>query len=417
MRRFETPFLHVHHNGAKKSAVLAFFSMAFILFGLFGCSSKNGLMKTGIENGESVTNAFSRAVAFGADRLRPARAKTGDYPDVPLEETDPRVQKFVREYAYERRESTRSYLAQAEPYLPMVRKIVKDNGLPTELSYLFLLESGADPEARSPANALGMWQFMPATARSYGLRVDSYVDERLDPEKSTKAALLYLKDLYGMFGCWRLALSAYNSGENKLNKVLCQEDATEYDDICSSRKLRKETREFLPRFQALTIIARNPVKYGFNKLKENIDQETAEYVTVEGSYKVGDIARALGETDDKITDFNPALVRGITPPEGPSFPLRVPAGKKQLLLANLKRLKQDSQPKPVYHVVSRGDTLKSILKKYGATKDKLAGLNPDVNLNKKLVKGHRLVIPSTSKRTENVSEITSIRNRGRSHGS
>ena len=417
MRHFETPFLYGHHNGARKAPILAILSMTFILLGLFGCSSKNGLMKTGIENGESVTNAFSRALSFGADRLRPARAKAGDFPDVPLEETDPRVQKFVREYAYERRESTRNYLAQAEPYLPMVKKIVKDNGLPTELSYLFLLESGADPEARSPANALGMWQFMPATARSYGLRVDSYVDERLDPEKSTKAALLYLKDLYGMFGCWRLALSAYNSGENKLNKVLCQEDATEYDDICSSRKLRKETREFLPRFQALTIIAKNPVKYGFNKLKENIDQETAEYVTVEGSYKVGDIARALGETDEKITDFNPALVRGITPPEGPSFPLRVPAGKKQILLANLKRLKQDNQPKAVYHVVSRGDTLKSILKKYGATKDNLAGVNPDVNLNKKLVKGHRLVIPSITKRNDNVSEITSIRNRGRSHGS
>ncbi len=417
MNLIKSPFSYGHHHLASRSVIFAVLSMAFLLFSLSGCSSRNGLMKTGIENGQSVTNAFSRALAFGADRLKPSRAKAGDYPDVPLEEADPRVQKFIREYAYEKRASTRNYLTQAEPYLPMVKKVVKDNGLPTELSYLFLLESGADPEARSPANALGMWQFMPATARSYGLRVDSYVDERLDPEKSTKAALLYLKDLYGMFGCWRLALSAYNSGENKLNKVLCQEDATEYDDICSSKKLRKETREFLPRFQALTIIAKNPVKYGFGKLNENIEQETAEYVTVEGSYKLGEIARALGETDDKLTDFNPALVRGVTPPDGPSFPLRIPAGKKQILLASLKRLKQDAQPKPVYHVVSRGDTLKGILKKYGATKDKLAGLNPDVNLNRKLVKGHRLVIPTTSRRNENVSEVSSIRNRGRSHGS
>ena len=417
MNLIKSPFCYDHHNSVSKSAIFAVLSMTFLLFSLSGCSSRNGLMKTGIENGQSVTNAFSRALSFGADKLKPARSKTGDYPDVPLEENDPRVQKFVREYAYEKRSSTRNYLTQAEPYLPMVKKVVRDNGLPTALSYLFLLESGADPEARSPANALGMWQFMPATARSYGLRVDSYVDERLDPEKSTKAALLYLKDLYGMFGCWRLALSAYNSGENKLNKVLCQEDATEYDDICSSRKLRKETREFLPRFQALSIIAKNPVKYGFGKLNENIEQETAEYVTVEGSYKLGEIARALGETDEKLTDFNPALVRGVTPPDGPSFPLRVPAGKKQILLANLKRLKQDAQPKPVYHVVSRGDTLKGILKKYGATKDKLAGLSPDVNLNRKLVKGHRLVIPTTSRRNDNVSEVSSIRNRGRSHGS
>lgn len=402
---------------AQKLVSVAVFSITLMLFSLTGCSSQNGLIKSGISDGQSVTNAFSRALAFGADKLRPSSFKSGGYPDVPLEENDSRVQKFVREYAYEKRESTRNYLNQAEPYLPMVKKVVKDNGLPTELAYLFLLESGANPEARSPANALGMWQFMPATARSYGLRVDSYVDERLDPEKSTKAALLYLKDLYGMFGCWRLALSAYNSGENKLNKVLCQEDATEYDDISSSRKLRKETREFLPRFQALTIIAKNPVKYGFARLQENFDQETAEYITIEGAYKVSEIAKTLGETEEKLTDFNPALVRGVTPPDGPSFPLRIPAGKKQLLLANLKRLRHDEQQKPIYHVVSRGDSLKSILKKYGTSKDKLADLNPDVNLNRKLVKGRRLVIPAIAKRTNNVSEVSSVRNRTRSHGS
>ncbi len=411
------PFYPGFKNLAKNSAYVVILSAMLLTSTLSGCSSKNGLIKTGINNGETVKNAFSRALGFGVDKFRPKSSKPGDYPEVPLEENDPRVKKFVREYAYERRESTKNYLSQAEPYLPMVKKVVKDNGLPVELAYLFLLESGANPEARSPANALGMWQFMPATARSYGLRVDSYVDERLDPEKSTKAALLYLKDLYGMFGCWRLALSGYNSGENKLNKVLCQEDASEYDDICSSRKLRKETREFLPRFQALTIIAKNPVKYGFSRLKEDFDQETAEYVTVEGSYRLGEIARALGETDEKLTDFNPALVRGVTPPDGPSFPLRIPAGKKALLLANLQRLEQERQHKPVYHVVSRGDTLKSILRKYGTSKDKLADLNPDVNLNRKLVKGHRLVVPTISKKNNKVSEVSSVRSRGRSHGS
>ena len=109
----------------------------------------------------------------------------------------------------------------------MAKTIAAQSGVPEDIAYLFMLESGANTQARSPANALGMWQFMPATARSYGLRVDSWVDERLDPARSTEAAMLYLKDLYGMFGCWRLALSAYNSGENKLNRVLCQEDAAE----------------------------------------------------------------------------------------------------------------------------------------------------------------------------------------------
>lgn len=401
----------------KRSAALTLLSIITMLLSVSGCSSKNGLLKAGSENTQSFANAFTRALNLGVDKLKPGRVKTGAYPDIPLEENDPRVRKFVREYAYERRESTRNYLAQAEPYLPMVKKVVHDNGLPTSLAYLFLLESGANPDARSPANALGMWQFMPATARSYGLRVDSYVDERLDPEKSTKAALLYLKDLYGMFGCWRLALSAYNSGENKLNKVLCQEDATEYEEICSSRKLRKETREFLPRFQAITIIAKNPSKYGFPELRENFDHESSEYLTMEGSYKLEDLARTLGETNDKLTDFNPSLVRGVTPPEGPAFPLRIPAGKKPVLLAGLKGLRPLNQARQSYHVVTRGDTLKSILKKYSANKDQLAGLNPDVNLNRKLTIGHRLVIPTVARRTNNTSEVSSVRNRGRSHGS
>ncbi|MGD9817526.1 MAG: transglycosylase SLT domain-containing protein [Desulfomonilaceae bacterium] len=396
---------------------LAVFSSLALVVTIAGCGSKNGLLKAGTDNGHSLTNAFSKVFAYGTNKLGTDRSQAGEYPDVPLEENDPRVKKFLREYVYEKRNSTRNYLIQAEPYLPMVRKVVTDNGLPIELAYLFLLESGANPEARSPANALGMWQFMPATARSYGLRVDSYVDERLDPEKSTKAALLYLKDLYGMFGCWRLALSAYNSGENKLNKVLCQEDATEYDDICSSRKLRKETREFLPRFQALTIIAKNPTKYGFPKLSEKFDQETSEYVTVTGSYRLSEIAQALGETTEKLTDFNPALMRGVTPPDGPSYPLRIPAGKKPVLLAKLNQLKQDNQQRQVYHVVSRGDTLGSILKKYNTNKTILAGLNPDVNLNKRLIRGHRLVIPVITNRPKNVSEVSSVRNRSRPHGS
>ncbi len=417
MKVSEAPHLEGSCKAVNRSLTLAILLLILMTLFLSGCASTNGVVKSNLTGGQSVTNAFSRALAFGAEKLRPSKKNAGSYPEIPLEENDPRVQKFVREYAYERRESTRRYLAQAEPYLPMVKKVVKDNGLPTEIAFLFLLESGANPEARSPANALGMWQFMPATARSYGLRVDSYVDERLDPEKSTKSALLYLKDLYGTFGCWRLALSAYNSGENKLNKVLCQEDATEYDDISSSRKLKKETREFLPRFQALTIIARNPVKYGFPKLQEEFDHESSEYVTVEGAYRLGDIAKALGETQEKLSDFNPALIRDVTPPDGPSFPLRIPAGKKPILLASLKKLRPDNHQKPVYHVISRGDTLKSILKKYRTSKDKLAGLNPDVNLNRKLVKGHRLVIPVVATRTNGLSEVSSVKNRGRSHGS
>ncbi len=126
------------------------------------------------------------------------------------------------------------YLARAENHLPMVKSIANEHGLPQDLAYLLLLESGGNPEARSPANALGMWQFMPATARSYGLRVDSWVDDRLDPNKSTKAAMLYLKDLYGMFGCWRLALSAFTIPA-RINSIKC-----------FARKMLANTTKYVP---------------------------------------------------------------------------------------------------------------------------------------------------------------------------
>jgi membrane-bound lytic murein transglycosylase D len=275
--------------------------------------------------------------------------------------------------------------------------MAQEHGLPKDLAYLFMLESGGDPDARSPANALGMWQFMPATARNYGLRVDSWVDERLDPEKSTRAAMLYLKDLYGMFGCWRLAISAYNSGENKLSKVLSQEDAKEYDEICSSRRLRKETLEFWPRFQALAHIARNPERYGFQPSALKPYQKDYALVTIEGSFSNATLGRLSGVPADKLAEMNPALIRGATPPDGPPYSLKAPLEKREQLVARLKEAPQDPPGREVVHVVHKGDSVGGILKKYRVEKAKLAVTNPDVNLRKKLPRGAKIVIPVRKK--------------------
>lgn len=287
----------------------------------------------------------------------------------------------------------KNYLAMVEKHLPMLKAAAKANGLPEEMSYLVMLESGADPEARSPANALGMWQFMPATARSYGLRVDSWVDERLDPIKSTKAAMMYLKDLYGMFGCWRLALSAYNSGENKLNKVLCQEDAQEYDEICSSRRLKRETREFFPKFLAMAVIAKNPKKYGLPSLNDTRPEEKHELVPIEGSYTLESIARCIDEPHARIQELNPSLLRGMTPSDGSPYTVRVPVGKKEFLVKKIDDLPEEPSKVHVTHIVNKGDNLSRILKRYRVNKTQLAELNPDVNLNRKLRQGSKLVVP------------------------
>ncbi|HMK36283.1 MAG TPA: transglycosylase SLT domain-containing protein [Desulfomonilaceae bacterium] len=365
-----------------------------------GCGSTASLVKQSLDPKPLVANAISKAVCltdFSKKSCAP-QEKSGSFPPLPSDESAPTVRKFVREYAYGQRETMKRYLAQADQYLPMVKTMAGDNGLPQDLAYLFMLESGANPEARSPANALGMWQFMPATARSYGLRVDSWVDERLDPKKSTQAALTYLKDLYGMFGCWRLALSAYNSGENKLNKVLCQEDASEYDEICSSRRLKRETREFLPRFQAIAHIAKNREKYGFAPFAHTSEDSRHELIAVEGSYSLDRLAEVTGVSTDRLAELNPALIRGTTPP-APYYSVRVPIGKKEVLLTKLKEIPSEPTKRTVVHTVNRGDNLARILKRYGVDRSQLAGLNPDVNLRRKLKQGAKIIVPAEKAQT------------------
>jgi membrane-bound lytic murein transglycosylase D len=361
-----------------------------------GCASTANLVKENLrENTSLLGNAISSALTFGKEcKPAPAKAVKG-YPCVPVEENAPRVRQFIRDYAYRQRETMRKYLGRADHYLPMVKAVTKEHGLPADLAYLCLLESGANPEARSPANALGMWQFMPDTARSYGLRVDSWVDERLDPQKSTKAAMLYLKDLYGMFGCWRLALSAYNSGENKLNKVLCQEAADEYDEICSSKRLKRETREFYPRFQAIAYIANNAEKFGFSPVKDASQKSEHEFVPVEGSYSLAALAEAMDVPHGQLEEMNPALLRGTTPPADAPYALKVPLGKKRTLAAKLNDMSPVPAQPQVVHVVHKGDSVGRICHRYGVDKHRLAELNPDVNLRKRLRAGSKIVVPVT----------------------
>lgn len=189
------------HAPIQRAAILT--AITGLLFCLGGCGATSSLVKKASPS--KLASFLSPASHGGSKPKKKVAPKPSKFPPIPFDEDGPRVRRFIRDYAYKNRETMKRYLARAEAYLPMVTNAAQEHGLPEEVSYLFMLESGADPEARSPANALGMWQFMPATARSYGLRVDSWVDERLDPEKSTHAAMLYLKDLYGMFGCWRLA--------------------------------------------------------------------------------------------------------------------------------------------------------------------------------------------------------------------
>jgi membrane-bound lytic murein transglycosylase D len=174
---------------------------------------------------------------------------------------------FIDYFTTTKKYFTENAFKRANYFMPMVRKIFRQEGLPEELAYLAVIESGFNPFATSSANAAGIWQFIPSTGRRFGLRIDDYIDERRDPYKSTIAAAKYLKTLYNMFGSWELAIAAYNCGEKCVAKRLESSSATSFSEIKNT--LPSQTKEYVPRFFAILLIANNPEKYGLD-VKTNI---------------------------------------------------------------------------------------------------------------------------------------------------
>lgn len=203
----------------------------------------------------------------------PAPTPVATVPTAPAPPTlpdldDARVDYWVKRFTTDQRTSFAKYLERMDAFAPLIQSKLEERGMPEELVYLAMIESGFNPKAQSPAKAKGLWQFIAATAERYGLTVDRKVDERVDPEKSTDAALAYLSDLYDRFGSWYLAAAAYNTGENRVARVMRSvtgtERGSEEDFYAISALLPKETRDYVPRLIAAMRIGREPAKYGFD---------------------------------------------------------------------------------------------------------------------------------------------------------
>jgi len=255
-------------------------------------------------------------------------------------------------------------LARSQAYEGMMKRILREKNLPEELFYLALIESGYNPYAQSRAKATGIWQFMNRTGKRYGLRVDKWVDERRDPEKSTYAAAEYLKDLYEMFSCWYLAAAGYNAGEGKVLQAMKRAKSQDFWEISKHRYLKRETKQYVPMFLAAMIIAQDPEKYGFS----NIDYHPPlvyEKVAVPPGTRLDKIARAAETNLEEIRALNPALRRDKTPPQAASFEINLPPGKKEVFEANFSRVFKLDPRTARKHQIRRGDTLGQIAKKYG----------------------------------------------------
>jgi membrane-bound lytic murein transglycosylase D len=277
-----------------------------------------------------------------------------------------KVQRYINYYQGRGRGTFTRWLARSGKYIPMMKEILQEQNMPSDLVYLAMIESGFNVKARSPMGAVGPWQFIPSTGKKYGLRIDSWVDERMNPEKSTVAAANYLKDLYEMFQNWELAAAGYNAGELRIQRALDKYNFADYWEMSDSGNvLPRETREYVPKIVAALVIVKNPEKYGFRYIEYN-DPESFEIASVPGQRSLKDISKVLGISYSSLRDLNPSLIRNATPP-GVSYNLRVPEGYGRIVeerRSELYALNKFYSPTYLTYRVKRGDTLGAIASRY-----------------------------------------------------
>ena len=293
-----------------------------------------------------------------------------------------RVMHYVNQYQGKGRRSFSIWLERSGKYVPNMKTILQQRGMPTDLVYLSMIESGFQVKAKSHKAAVGPWQFIKPTAKRYGLRVDAWVDERMDPKKSTIAAANYLGDLYAMFQNWELAAAGYNCGEDRVQSAIDKYGINDFWQI-SEFTLPKETKNYVPKLMAALIVAKNPEQYGFVGIQYQPSQDY-EVAYVPGQKSLKDIAAVIGVSPTKLVELNPALKLKATPPGG-SYDINVPPGYSNIVAQKSTELSSLSSVSTQiaksggggtkYHKVRRGDTLGKISSRYGVSVAKIKRAN------------------------------------------
>jgi membrane-bound lytic murein transglycosylase D len=273
-----------------------------------------------------------------------------------------RVRYFVDFFCGKMRDFFVRALARSGKYIPMMAAVLQEAGLPEDLVYLSLIESGFSPSAYSRAKAVGPWQFIRATGIRYGLRIDNWVDERRDPVKSTRAAAAYLKDLHRQFGEWFLAAAAYNAGERRVETAIQRARTDDFWLLSQRTILKQETRNYVPKFIAAAQIAAAPEKYGFSDLVYEAPIDYDE-VTTHRSLTLPTVAKLARTTVANIKELNPAILRNVTPPSEKGFTLRVPSGSGEIFNQAYKTESDSTGVKVATYTVKKGETLTAIAKR------------------------------------------------------
>jgi membrane-bound lytic murein transglycosylase D len=306
--------------------------------------------------------------------------------DMPIEWNE-RVENAIIYFQTVARQACETYLKRSGRYKDLMQRILREKGLPEDLVWLSLVESGFNPKAYSYARASGPWQFIASTGRKYGLRRNWWYDERRDFVKSTYAACDYLTFLYDRFKSWPLALAAYNGGEGRIERTMRK---CKTDDFWKL-KLNRQTWKYVPLYMAATIIAKDPERYGFEV--EYDDPIRFDVVKVNQPVDLKKVARSLGTSLAVLRGLNPELRRGVTPPNYPGYRLRIPAGTKKVFAEKFEGYDAKTSGLFVEHKVRKGQTLSHLSHRYGVPISAIMELNALTNRHRLSI-GQRLIIPA-----------------------
>jgi len=372
------------------------FILSFFLFVLSSCSHlvRDG-HKASTDDLKSIPNISHFELPTSVSYKKMQEEYQSVYQAIPLDDHH-QVDKWLAYFTGRGRDVMRIYLTRSSRYIPIMKSVVREAGLPEDLVYIALIESGFSPKAHSRSNAVGYWQFIYGTGKRYGLRIDGFIDERRDPVLSTRAAVEYFKDLYKLFGSWHLALSAYNAGEYRVNRSVLKHYNRNFWYLSSKRALPRETRNYVPKFIAAVRIAKNPAKYGFYDVKY---QQPLNYnvISISKGLSLKKLSRQLDIPYKELKHLNPMYKGEYVPVYNKRTILRVPVHLSTISQDTLSKSYM-AQPNKGYYYhyfykVRRGDTLYKIARRHKTTVSKLRRYN-QVGRRSLIRVGQRLKIPS-----------------------
>lgn len=312
------------------------------------------------------------------------------YFDIPVVYNDS-VKKWINYFLNKGRGFFERYSARAGRYAPMMGKILEEHGLPRDLIFLAMAESGFQNKAKSHAAAVGPWQFMKYTGRTYGLKSNWYIDERYDPIKATIAASRYLKKLHGDFGEWELAAAAYNAGEGKVGRAIARYSTENFWDLSKGKYLKAETKNYVPKIMALAIIGKNLQNFGFDDINFNEPLDFEE-VTIPGGTDLVLLSEKMGLDFEEIQALNPEVLRWFIPTQMKTYDLRLPIGYKTKFAECCEKENLQAVAFQTVRVGKKGASVNAIAKKFKVKPYVLEELN-NINSSERLANGTELILP------------------------